>query len=100
MSAKVSPEMLQKLMEAKLDEAMLLKLRDKYGPAMFLRLSNDRQLQPESITLLERVNAAGDVFLSGTALNGRFTLRLAVGNLGTTREHVERAWDWIRQEGP
>src|SRR2546422_741801 len=49
---------LQKLMEAKLDDAMLLKLRDKYGPAMFLRLSNDRQLQPESITLLERVNAA------------------------------------------
>src|SRR5712691_815384 len=49
---------LQKLMEAKLDEATLLKLRDKYGPAMFLRLSNDRQLQPESITLLERVNAA------------------------------------------
>lgn len=49
---------LKKLLEAKLDEATLLKLRDRHGPATFLRLSNDKRLQPESITLLEQVNAA------------------------------------------
>ncbi len=49
---------LEKLLEAKPDDATLLKLRDKHGPAMFLRLSNDKRLQPESITLLEQVNAA------------------------------------------
>lgn len=49
---------LEKLLETNPDDETLLKLRDKHGPAMFLRLSNDKRLQPESITLLERVNAA------------------------------------------
>lgn len=49
---------LQKLLEANPDDETLLKLRDKHGPALFLRLSNDKRLQPESITLLDRVNAA------------------------------------------
>lgn len=49
---------LEKLLEANPDTEMLLKLRDKHGPALFLRLSNDKRLQPESITLLEQVNAA------------------------------------------
>ncbi len=49
---------LEKLLEANPDTETLLKLRDKHGPALFLRLSNDKHLQPESITLLEQVNAA------------------------------------------
>ena len=49
---------LLKLIEANPDDETLLKLRDKHGPALFLKLSNDKRLQPESITLLERVNAA------------------------------------------
>ncbi len=49
---------LQKLMDANPNDATLLKLRDKHGPAIFLRLSNDKRLQPESIQLLDRVNAA------------------------------------------
>ncbi|MBI4565226.1 MAG: amino acid decarboxylase [Planctomycetes bacterium] len=47
--------------------------------------------------LLDRVNAAGPVFLSHTKLRGRFVLRLAVGNLGTTAAHVETAWRLIRE---
>ena len=49
---------LEKLLEADPDDETLLKLRDKHGPALFLALSNDKRLQPESITLLDRVNAA------------------------------------------
>ena len=49
--------------------------------------------------LLERLNGTGEVFLSHTRLEGRFTLRLAVGNLRTERRHVERAWESIRQIG-
>jgi aromatic-L-amino-acid decarboxylase len=51
----------------------------------------------ENRRIIERVNQAGDVFLSGTVLNGRFTLRLAIGNSATKREHIERAWDLIRK---
>ncbi len=47
--------------------------------------------------ILERVNASGEVFISGTVLNGRFTLHLAVGNQATTQKHVDRAWELIRQ---
>jgi aromatic-L-amino-acid decarboxylase len=46
--------------------------------------------------LLERVNASGEVFLSHTVLNGKYTLRLAIGNFATTKARVERAWDIVR----
>lgn len=45
--------------------------------------------------LLERVNATGEVFLSHTALNGQYVLRIAIGNLGTTREDVQRTWQLL-----
>ena len=48
--------------------------------------------------LLDRVNASGDLFLSHTALRGRIVLRLAIGNMYTTREHVMRAWELVRRE--
>jgi aromatic-L-amino-acid decarboxylase len=53
---------------------------------------------PENQRLLERVNASGEVFLSHTVLDGKFCLRLAIGNIGTSRDHVQRAWDLIRAE--
>ena len=46
--------------------------------------------------LLERINAAGDVYLTHTMLGGRYTLRLAVGQWQTQRADVLRAWDRIR----
>lgn len=45
--------------------------------------------------LLQRINAEGPVFLSHTALQGRHTLRVAIGNLRTEREHVEGLWNLI-----
>jgi aromatic-L-amino-acid decarboxylase len=45
----------------------------------------------------DRVNESGEVLISGTKLNGRFTLRLTIGNMGTTPEHVARAWELIRE---
>jgi aromatic-L-amino-acid decarboxylase len=51
----------------------------------------------ENRRINQRVNESGTIFFSGTELNGRYTLRLAIGNAATTREHVQRAWDLIRQ---
>ena len=48
--------------------------------------------------LLERVNAAGEIFLSHTMLNGRYSLRLAIGNARTTEDDVRLAWDVLRRE--
>ncbi len=47
--------------------------------------------------LLEAVNASGEVFLSHTRLGGKYTLRLAVGNLATRERHVRRAWELLRE---
>ena len=47
--------------------------------------------------LLDAVNAGGEVFLSHTRLQNRFTLRLAIGNLRTTEAHVARAWAILQE---
>jgi aromatic-L-amino-acid decarboxylase len=46
--------------------------------------------------LLGRVNATGEIFISGTRLDGRYVLRLAVGNMRTTEADVRRAWDVLK----
>jgi aromatic-L-amino-acid/L-tryptophan decarboxylase len=51
----------------------------------------------ENRRILERVNAAGEVFLSSTVLKGKFTLHLAVGNYQTEERHVVRAWELVRE---
>jgi aromatic-L-amino-acid/L-tryptophan decarboxylase len=48
--------------------------------------------------LLERVNATGEIFISHCVLDGRYVLRLAVGQMNTTEADVLRAWDVLRRE--
>jgi aromatic-L-amino-acid/L-tryptophan decarboxylase len=51
----------------------------------------------ENRALLDAVNASGKAFLSHTVLDGRFVLRLAIGNIGTEWEDLEETWNLIRQ---
>jgi aromatic-L-amino-acid/L-tryptophan decarboxylase len=48
--------------------------------------------------LLAAVNSSGEVFLSHTKLDGRYVLRLAIGNIRTEDRHVRRAWELLRGE--
>jgi len=48
----------------------------------------------------DHVNQSGEILISGTNLNGTFTLRLAIGNMGTRPEHVARAWELIQEAAP
>jgi aromatic-L-amino-acid decarboxylase len=50
----------------------------------------------ENEAILERVNESGEIFISHTRLNGRYVLRLAIGNERTTEDDVRRAWDALR----
>jgi aromatic-L-amino-acid decarboxylase len=54
----------------------------------------------ENEALLERVNATGEVFLSHTRLDGRYVLRLAVGNARTTEADAHRAWEVLQRCAP
>jgi aromatic-L-amino-acid decarboxylase len=48
--------------------------------------------------LMTIVNSRGEIFVSHTRLNGKFTIRLAIGNLHTTEAHIRRAWDILQDE--
>ena len=50
--------------------------------------------------LLDKVNASGKAFLSHTVLNGRFVLRLAIGNIQTQWEDLEEVWKLVRESVP
>ncbi len=47
-------------------------------------------------TLLESVNQSRSIFLSHTALNGQFVIRIAIGNIATGQQDIELAWKLIR----
>ncbi|HLY60512.1 MAG TPA: pyridoxal-dependent decarboxylase [Terriglobia bacterium] len=48
--------------------------------------------------LMDRLNRSGHLYLTHTKLNGRFTLRLCVGQTHTEARHVRRAWERICDE--
>jgi aromatic-L-amino-acid decarboxylase len=50
----------------------------------------------ENRKALEQVNASGQVFLSHTVLRGQYCLRIAIGNMNTTRDYVQRAWELVQ----
>ncbi len=57
---------------------------------------NDVELDALNEKLMASVNATGEIFLSHTKVNGRFALRLAIGNLRTAERHVARAWHLLQ----
>jgi aromatic-L-amino-acid decarboxylase len=50
-----------------------------------------------TMTLLDRLNDGGEVFLTHTTVDGAAVLRVAIGAPATTREHVERVWTLLRE---
>ena len=50
----------------------------------------------ENEAIVERVNRSGELFLSHTRLDGRYVLRLAIGNERTTDDDVRRAWEALK----
>lgn len=48
--------------------------------------------------IMHGVNATGEIYISHTKLEGRFALRMAIGNLRTSRSDVEAAWHLLRTQ--
>jgi aromatic-L-amino-acid decarboxylase len=49
-------------------------------------------------TLLELVNASGELFISHAVLHGRYVLRMAIGGASTTDADLARAWAVLKRE--
>jgi len=60
-------------------------------------IDDSEDLDRLNMELMERVNASGEVFLSHTRLDQGIALRVAIGNLGTTRADVERCFSLLRE---
>jgi aromatic-L-amino-acid decarboxylase len=60
-------------------------------------VSDEADLDALNERLMDEVNRRGKVYLSHTKLAGKLTLRLAIGNIRTTLEHVKRAWDELNE---
>ena len=58
--------------------------------------TSDEERNSLNERIMQDVNATGEVFLSHTKLDGRYVLRLAIGNIRTERRHVARAWELAR----
>jgi aromatic-L-amino-acid decarboxylase len=59
--------------------------------------TSEEGLERANAEIMHRVNASGEVYLSHTKLNGRYVLRLAIGNIRTEERHVARAWELLRE---
>lgn len=47
-------------------------------------------------TLNHKLNDSGKVYLSHTVINGIYTLRMVTGQTNVTMEHVDKAWELIK----
>jgi aromatic-L-amino-acid decarboxylase len=48
--------------------------------------------------LMDRLNRSGSLYLTHTKLDGKFVLRLCVGQTNTQERHVAQAWERIQKE--
>jgi aromatic-L-amino-acid decarboxylase len=53
--------------------------------------------EPINQQILDRLNASGQLYLTHTRLDGKLTLRMAIGQTHTERRHVEHAWQRIQE---
>ena len=65
----------------------------RFSLVVFRRNGSDE----ENERILERANRSGEIFLSHTKLNGRYVMRLAIGNARTTEPDVQRAWEVLNE---
>jgi aromatic-L-amino-acid/L-tryptophan decarboxylase len=71
------------------DPSWELAAPQRFSLVVFRRRGSDE----ENEAILERANRSGEIFLSHTKLDGRYVLRLAIGNARTTEADVRRAWE-------
>ncbi|MEB8346396.1 aminotransferase class I/II-fold pyridoxal phosphate-dependent enzyme [Flavobacteriaceae bacterium KMM 6898] len=47
--------------------------------------------------LLQKLNASGNLYLTHTKINGKYTLRMSIGQTNVEQSHVEKAWNSIQE---
>ena len=47
--------------------------------------------------IVERINASGRAYLTQTKLHGRTVMRIGLGNILTTEQHLRNLWELIQK---
>jgi aromatic-L-amino-acid/L-tryptophan decarboxylase len=69
-------------------------------PAVALYLTdrpNESNIDQLNSEIVEKINASGRAYLTQTKLRGRTVMRIGLGNVLTTEEHLRKAWEMIQE---
>lgn len=69
---------------------------DDAGPGSPTPATADKLNQLNS-DIVERINASGRAYLTQTKLQGRTVMRIGLGNVLTTEEHLRKGWEIIQE---
>ncbi len=58
---------------------------------------NEDKIDDFNSQIVERINASGRAYLTQTKLRGRTVMRVGLGNILTTEQHLRQAWEMIRK---
>ena len=81
----------------KKDARFELLAQPSMGVVCFRRIaSTNEDMDRSNSDIVERINASGRAYLTQTKLRGRTAMRIGLGNVLTTEEHLRKAWEIIR----
>ncbi len=79
------------------DERFELSAPTVMGVVCFrMKAADDASADRSNSKMVETINAGGETYLMQTKLRGRAVMRLGLGNLLTTEDHLRRVWQIIQ----
>ena len=55
----------------------------------------EEQLEQLNQSLLQKINESGKLYMTHTRVDGKLTLRMSIGQLKVTQDHVQDSWSTI-----
>src|SRR5262245_5929693 len=59
--------------------------------------ADDGKIDTLNSEIVERINTSGRAYLTQTKLRGRTVMRIGLGNVLTTEQHLRNAWELIQK---
>jgi aromatic-L-amino-acid decarboxylase len=58
---------------------------------------NESEIDQLNSEIVEKINASGRAYLTQTKLRGRTVMRIGLGNVLTTEDHLRKGWEMIQE---
>jgi aromatic-L-amino-acid decarboxylase len=67
------------------------------GPRSATAATTNEKIDMLNSEIVERINASGRAYLTQTKLRGRTVMRIGLGNVLTTEQHLRKGWELIQE---